>query len=208
VKGGERINANQVPAGGLLRDLRGPQGNLATVVWADDSQGVPAGFQRAEAKALKLVAGIPPFHVARELIRRVAAAEGAAMLADDPSVLADHDTIGIGMNLDRSSDGARCHRVLVVVEAHQTGWCWPRKTKWHPEEYRRAREAARQFADPIGRSSGQGRPWIWRAVIAAVSGYEIRSVSTRFGRLFAVGDSGWAFSTQAQAEAYARKHPR
>jgi hypothetical protein len=47
-----------------------------------------------------------------------------------------------------------------------------------------------------------------RSVIAAVGGHEIRSVSTRFGRLFAVGDSGWAFSTQAQAEAYARKHPR
>jgi len=30
-------------------------------------------FQRAEAKALKPVAGIPPFHVARELIRRVQA---------------------------------------------------------------------------------------------------------------------------------------
>jgi hypothetical protein len=28
-------------------------------------------FQRAEAKALKLVAGVPPFHAARELIRRV-----------------------------------------------------------------------------------------------------------------------------------------
>jgi hypothetical protein len=41
-------------------------------------------------------------------------------------------------------------------------WCWPRKTKWHPEEYRRTRDAARLFADPIGRSTGQGRPWLWR----------------------------------------------
>lgn len=28
------------------------------------------------------------------------------MLGDDPSVLADHDTVGIGMDLDRPSDGA------------------------------------------------------------------------------------------------------
>jgi hypothetical protein len=39
-----------------------------------------------------------------------------------------------------------------------------------------------------------------RSVIAAVGGHEIRPVSTRFGRLFAVGDTGWTFSTQAQAE--------
>jgi hypothetical protein len=30
-------------------------------------------FRRAEAKALKSIAGAPPFHVARELIRRVQA---------------------------------------------------------------------------------------------------------------------------------------
>jgi hypothetical protein len=46
------------------------------------------------------------------------------------------------------------------------------------------------------------------SVIAVVGGHEIRPISTRFGRLFAVGDTGWAFSAQAQAEAYASKHPR
>src|ERR1700730_700765 len=55
------------------------------------------------------------------IVDRVAAAEEAGMLADDPPVLADHDAVGIGMNLDGTPDGARCHRVFVVVEAHQAG---------------------------------------------------------------------------------------
>src|SRR5829696_9803598 len=51
----------------------------------------------------------------------LATAEAAAMLADDRTVLADHDAIGIGLDLDRPPDGARCDRVLVVVEPHQAG---------------------------------------------------------------------------------------
>jgi len=43
------------------------------------------------------------------------------MLADDPAVLADHDAIRIGLDLDRAADCARGHRVLVIVEAHQAG---------------------------------------------------------------------------------------
>jgi hypothetical protein len=39
---------------------------------------------------------------------------------------------------------------------------WPRKQRFHPEEYRRARLAAREIADPVARSSGSGRPWLWR----------------------------------------------
>ena len=31
------------------------------------------------------------------------------MFGDDPAVLADHDAIGIGLNLDRPANGARCH---------------------------------------------------------------------------------------------------
>jgi hypothetical protein len=30
-------------------------------------------------------------------------------IGDDPAVLADHDAIGIGLNLDRPANGARCH---------------------------------------------------------------------------------------------------
>jgi hypothetical protein len=33
---------------------------------------------------------------------------------------------------------------------------WPRKSKWHPEEYRRV------LADPVARGSGRGWPWLWR----------------------------------------------
>src|SRR4029079_5883373 len=54
-------------------------------------------------------------------IARIAATERAGMLGNDPAVLADYDAIGIGMDLDRTSDRAGRHRVLVVVEAHQTG---------------------------------------------------------------------------------------
>src|SRR5579863_2006753 len=43
------------------------------------------------------------------------------MLGNDASVLADHNAVGIGMNLDRTSDGAGRDRVFVVVEAHQAG---------------------------------------------------------------------------------------
>jgi hypothetical protein len=40
------------------------------------------------------------------------------MLGDDSAILADHDPVGIGLDLDRPADGARGDRVLVVVEAH------------------------------------------------------------------------------------------
>ena len=45
----------------------------------------------------------------------------AAMLADDCAILADHDVIGISLDLDGPADGTRGHRVLVVVEANQAG---------------------------------------------------------------------------------------
>src|SRR5580704_7062336 len=60
-------------------------------------------------------------HIMPGVVDRVAAAERAGMLADDSPVLADHDAVGIGMNLDGTPDGARCHRVFVVIEAHQAG---------------------------------------------------------------------------------------
>jgi hypothetical protein len=43
------------------------------------------------------------------------------MFSDNPAVLADDNAIGIGLNLDRPADGVSCHRVLIVVEAHQAG---------------------------------------------------------------------------------------
>jgi hypothetical protein len=39
---------------------------------------------------------------------------------------------------------------------------WPRKQRFHPEEYRRVREAAAEIAVAIGRSSVRGRPYCWR----------------------------------------------
>jgi hypothetical protein len=48
-----------------------------------------------------------------------------------------------------------------------------------------------------------------RSTVAIVGGHAIRPVnSSRFGRLFVVGDTGRAFSILPQAETYARKNPR
>jgi hypothetical protein len=48
-----------------------------------------------------------------------------------------------------------------------------------------------------------------RIVVATVGGHAIRPVnSSRFGRLFVVGDTGRAFRRQQAAEAYARKNSR
>jgi hypothetical protein len=55
------------------------------------------------------------------IVDRLAAAEGALMLRDNPAVLADHDPVGIGVNLDRTPDRAGADRVFVVVKAHQAG---------------------------------------------------------------------------------------
>jgi hypothetical protein len=41
---------------------------------------------------------------------------------------------------------------------------WPRKTRFHSEEYKRVKATAAFFADPVGRSAtGKGRPYLWRA---------------------------------------------
>lgn len=40
-RGGERIMPNQV--GGYLVDLRGMNGDIAQIIWADDSVGIPKG---------------------------------------------------------------------------------------------------------------------------------------------------------------------
>jgi hypothetical protein len=43
------------------------------------------------------------------------------MLGDDPSILTDCDAVGIGVNVDRTSDRAGRDLVLVVVEPRQVG---------------------------------------------------------------------------------------
>jgi hypothetical protein len=39
---------------------------------------------------------------------------------------------------------------------------WPRLSRHRPIHYHRARLAALEIADPIGRASSKGRPWLWR----------------------------------------------
>src|SRR3954447_6710643 len=53
------------------------------------------------------------------VVGSLAAAEAALMLADNRAVLADHDAVGIGLDLDRPANGACRDRILVVVEPHQ-----------------------------------------------------------------------------------------
>ena len=60
-------------------------------------------------------------HVMPRIVNRHAAAERATMFGDDAPVLADYDAIRIGMDLDRTPDGAGGYRVFVVVETHQAG---------------------------------------------------------------------------------------
>ena len=44
------------------------------------------------------------------------------MLGHDPPVLADHNAIGVGVDVDRTADRAGAHRVLVIVEPDQAGF--------------------------------------------------------------------------------------
>src|SRR5271165_336835 len=55
------------------------------------------------------------------IVDRVATAEGALVLGDDPPVLADDDAVGEGVDVDRAADRARAHRISVVVEPHEAG---------------------------------------------------------------------------------------
>src|SRR6201987_1711424 len=55
------------------------------------------------------------------IIDRLAAAKAATMFADDPSVLADHNAIGVGVDVDRPTNGAGAGRVFVVCEADRAG---------------------------------------------------------------------------------------
>ena len=53
------------------------------------------------------------------------------MLSNDAPILADHDAVGISLDLDWTSNRAGYDRVFVVVEAHQTGL---RDRRWHGME--------------------------------------------------------------------------
>ena len=74
-----------------------------------------------ERRAVAQRAGFPRQHkyVMPRIINRLVAPEPTNMLADDRAVLADDDPIGIGMDLNRSSDRCGMHRVFVVIEPHQ-----------------------------------------------------------------------------------------
>ena len=60
-------------------------------------------------------------HVVPRVVDRLPSTGAGAVFRDDASVLADHDAIGVGMDLDGPGDRAGVHRIFVVVEAHQAG---------------------------------------------------------------------------------------
>lgn len=86
--------------------------------------GAPSPWLMAEPipgkarRAGRPVCGPAP---ARGIVDDLVAAERACVLTDDRAILADDDAVGISMDLDRPTDGARQHRVFVVVEAHRAG---------------------------------------------------------------------------------------
>jgi hypothetical protein len=88
-------------------------------------QALQAGRQEPvlEGGAIPQRAGLPGEHrdVMPGIVDRLAAAETAVMLADDCAILADHNAIGVSLDLDWPADGARGDRVFVVVEAYQAG---------------------------------------------------------------------------------------
>jgi hypothetical protein len=60
-------------------------------------------------------------HVMPGIVDCGAAAKGTAMVGDDTPILTDDDAIGIGVDVDRTADGAGIDRIFVVVEAHEAG---------------------------------------------------------------------------------------
>src|SRR5271166_5288002 len=55
------------------------------------------------------------------IVNRLTASEKADMPGDDGSVLPDHETTGIGLNLDRPANGAGGNGVFVGVEPDKAG---------------------------------------------------------------------------------------
>jgi len=45
------------------------------------------------------------------------------------------------------------------------------------------------------------------SIVSRVGGHAIRTVGSRFGQLFSVGDTGKAFAKQADAEQFAKDNP-
>lgn len=54
------------------------------------------------------------------------------MLRNNPSILADHDAVGIGLDLDWAPDSAGCDRVLASMLAHRLDWPFEDADWFHP----------------------------------------------------------------------------
>jgi hypothetical protein len=126
---GDRLGAGGLDRGQSVREDRGEDVDHLPIAVVGAGEPAPHAFHRSrqhpilEGGAVAQGAGLAGEHrhVMPGVVDRIAATERAGVFGYDPAVLADHDAVGIGMNLDRTPDGAGRHRVLVVVEAHQAG---------------------------------------------------------------------------------------
>ena len=82
-------------------------------------------------------------HVVPRVVDGLVAAKAAGMVAHHLAVLADGDTVGIGVHLDRPPDRLRHHRVFVLVEAYQAGLGHRRGAGVEPVEASGIRHQAR-----------------------------------------------------------------
>ena len=66
------------------------------------------------------------------VIDGLVAAEAPGMLGDDLAVLADDDAIGVGMDLDRTADGARRQLYLLLSKRTRQVFDTDAGTAWKP----------------------------------------------------------------------------
>ena len=126
---GERLGAGGLDRRQPVGQRRGEDFDHLAVAVVGTGELAPDLLQRRRQHPVlerRAVAQGPGFarqnrHVVPGIVGRLASTEAAPVFADDPPVLADHDAVGVGVDVDWSADRAGAHRVLVVVEADEAG---------------------------------------------------------------------------------------
>jgi hypothetical protein len=126
---GERLGAGGLDRRQPVGEHRGEDLDHLPVAVVRACELAPDPVQRRrrhpifERRAVAERAGLPrqDRNVAQGVVDRPAATGGPPMLGDDPPVLADDDAVGVGVDVDRTADGAGADRVSVVVEPDEAG---------------------------------------------------------------------------------------
>ena len=114
-------------------------------------------------RPLSMDAGQEPTRNARD--RRPSRHGRSCVLGNDPSVLADHDAIGVGMNVDRTADRwrspsiccCRSGRVQPQRQSQPTRAKRPRTQQWQLLQLNTADRAV--VGDPLATVVGKQRQW-------------------------------------------------